>query len=220
MSEDQFKKSDSDFDTKIGTNHAYSKTNATRLGIPTGTMTDYDEMIDTWVEKYGIAKVSQTASPSDHQSKNDIKDKITVFLRPFVKLYYYDNPAATADDIRLAALMVHSTSKSRTALDTTEIPVVDYSPMKGRLMNFVCKDSGGKKAKPKGMVFFRGRIYVGINPPADPALFTRFKDFNKHPIQLAFTAAESGQQVSIAFCYVTKDGPECAYSFVITTTVP
>ena len=217
---DQFKLSDANFDTKIGTNHTYSKTNATRLVIPTTVITHYDLLVDSWVDLYGIAKETQTASPSDHASKNDAKDKSIAFLRPFVKLYYYDNPAATADDIRLAALMVHSTAKSKTALDTTEIPVVEYTPLKGRLMDFVCKNSSGKKAKPKGMVFFRARFFVGINPPADPALFTRFKDFNKHPIQLAFTAAESGQQVSVAFCYVTKDGPECAYSFVITTIVP
>ncbi len=216
----QFKLSDAKFDTKIGTNHSYSVTNATRLGIPPSIMVTYGLICTSWDSRYAVAKETQTASPADHASKNEAKVKGIDFLRPFVKLYYYDNPAATPEDIRLAALMVHSTAKSKMAIDITEIPVVDSNPLKGRLLNFVCKNSSGKKAKPKGMVFFRARIFVGINPPSDPSLFHQFKDFNKHPIQLAFTPEESGQLLTIAFCYVTKDGPECSYSFVITTTVP
>ena len=220
MSKDQFKIADPAFDIKRKTLYSDAVTNATRLVIPTGVMTSWLGEDTAWVESWEIAQVKNSATPVDHLNKNTAKDKLTLMLRRVAKQYYYDNPAATAEDIANAGLVSRSLARGKGIVADTEIPNTTCKPVEGHFFNFMCKDSMGKKGKPKGIVFYRVRYFLGINPPADPGLFPLFKDFNKYPIKLGFTLAQAGQPITMAACYVTKDGTEGSYGFVFSTVIP
>jgi len=217
---DQFKIADPAFDIKRKTLYSSAVINATRLTIPTGVMTSWLGDNTGWEESWEIAQVKNSATPVDHLNKNTAKAKLTLLLRRVAKQYYYDNPAATAEDIANAGLVTRALARGTGVIAETEIPTTSCKPQEGHTFTFVCKDSMGKKGKPKGIVFYRIRYFFGANPPASPGLFPLFKDCNKHPIKLGFTLAQAGQPITMAVCYVTKDGNEGSYGFVFSTVIP
>ena len=149
-----------------------------------------------------------------------MKSKYIQFLRPFLKQYFYDNPLVSDADILEAGLQPHSRAHQRTNNVTDETPVVTAEPKAAHTFSFTCLNSGGKKRKPPKIVFIRIKWHAGPDAPNDPVMFTRFKDFSAHPIQIVFDAADAGKSLAYSACYVTSKGPEAPFTSIVTVIIP
>jgi len=194
--------------------------NATDFEIPSKVILLLTSNSTSWGVYYGVSKFKKTANQVDNENTAAMKSKFIEFLRPFLKQYFYDNPLVSDADIIKAGLQPHSRALERSNIISEEIPTVKAEPKPAHAMNYTCLNAAGKKSKPKKIVFFRVKYHVGANAPTDPVMFTRFKDFSAHPIQITFDAADAGKPLAYAVCYVTNKGPEAPFTNIITTTVP
>jgi len=193
---------------------------ASAFEIPAPVMVNFNALSVSWGGFYGVSKFKKTANQVDNENTAAIKSKFSQFLRPFLKQYFYDNPLVSDADIIEAGLRPHSTSLQRSSIVSGVIPDVTSEPKVGHKLNFTCLNPAGKKIKPKKIVFIRVKYHVGANAPTDPVMFTMFKDFSAHPIQITFDAADAGKPLVYSVCYVTNKGPEAPFTNIVTTTVP
>ena len=193
---------------------------ATAFGIPDTVIETFTSNSVAWGGYWGVSKFKKTANQVDNENTAALKSKYIQFLRPFLKQYFYDNPLVSDADIIKAGLQPHSKAFQRSSSTSDEIPDVTSIPKAGHVMDFTCLNAAGKKRKPKKIVFIRVKYHAGANAPTDPVMFTRFKDFSAHPIQITFDAADAGKPLAYAVCYVTNKGPEAPFTNIITTTVP
>jgi len=217
---DQINIPNPDFDTLQLSILKKSVAKATDFVIPAPVIVNFNALSVDWGGFYGISKFKKTANQVDNENTAAMKSKYIQFLRPFIKQYFYDNPVVSDADIIEAGLHPHSRALERSNIISEEIPIVKAEPKPAHVMNYTCLNAAGKKIKPKKIVFFRVKYFVGPNAPTDPVMFTRFKDFSAHPIQITFDAADAGKPLAYAVCYVTNKGPEAPFTNIITTTVP
>ncbi len=217
---DQFRLADPDFDVFQDGVKSYSITKKTELAISVSNITNITSKSADWSAFFAISKNKKTASQVDNENTRAMKSKYIQFLRPFVKQCFYDNPLATNADILAAGLQTHSESRERSAIVSDEVPSVTAEPKAGHVMLFHCLNAAGKVAKPAKMVFLRVKWFAGADAPTDPTLFTCFKDFSAHPVQITFNAADAGKPLAFAVCYVTKKGPEAPFTTIVHTMVP
>ena len=208
------------FDTLQASILEISKAKTTEFGIPAPVMVLFNSNSVAWGGYWAISKFKKLSNSIDRENTKAMRSKYIKFLRPFIKQYFYDNPLVSDADIIKAGLQPHSKAYQRSSSTSAEIPDVTSTPKAGHLMNFTCLNSSGKKRKPAKIVFFRIKWHAGANPPSDPVMFTRFKDFSAHPIQIIFDAADAGKALVYSVCYVTSKGPEAPFTNIITTTVP
>ncbi len=217
---DQLRLPDESFDTLQESIESYSVTKKTQLGIPPAPLLELSSNKVSWEGYWALSKNKKTASQVDNENTRAMKSKYIDFLRTFVKQYYYDNPAATDADILSAGLIPHSATRPRTIPPSGIMPSVTAEPKAAHTMLFKCLNPGGNVAKPRKIVFIRVKWFVGVDVPAEPEMFTRFKDFSKHPVQITFNTADAGKPMAYAVCYVANDGTEAPFTTIVHTMVP
>ena len=220
MKKDQLAIKNPDFDTLQGSIKKVATDNATAFLIPAAVIANLGNNSDSWVNYWGISKNKKSASQIDNENTKAMKSKYIQFLRPFLKQYFYDNPLVSDADILKAGLQPHSKAYQRTSILSDETPVVTALPKPAHTIGFTCLNSGGKKSKPPKIILIRVKWFAGDGAPDDPVMFTRFKDFSAHPIQIVFDAADAGKALAYSVCYVTSKGPEAPFTSIVTIVVP
>ena len=219
---DQFDIEDALFDVLVNLIYnTLSVVGAPVLGIPTTVFASYLALLTPWNTIYEITKVKSGTTPTDRVARDKAKANLTDFLRLFVKKWLYDNmPPCTNVIIKSLGLKPHSLSRTSHA----GIPVIKATfrtvPNANHGFDCLVLDTAGKKAKPEGVAIIRVRYFVGEDAPANPALFTSFRDYSKQPITLPVGIEAAGLPIAMASCYVNASGQEGPYSTVVVTKVP
>jgi hypothetical protein len=219
---DQFDGPEEEYDTLV--NGMYNELNglpAPGIGIPATTMTAYDTLLTPYNASYAIAKHKNTSTKTQQTTYHTNRAKLTNFLRPFVKMWLYDNDACEDDVITAAGMRLHSTTRTSREGKPSEIPVFVAEPALSHTFHVIIHTSTGNTGKPVGVHCTRIRYFVGANPPADPADFAKFQDYTKNPMELVLLATNAGMPIAMAACYVSESGSiEGNYSAIISTNVP
>lgn len=219
---DQFDCSDEDFDTLA--NQIYTEIQGLPtpgIGVPAATMTAYDALLIPFNASWLIAKNKANCTKTQHTTYLTNRAKLTNFLRPFVQMWVYDNVACSDDVITATGLRLHSGTRTGHGGQPAEIPVMGVTPAAGHTIDVNIRTATGGIGKPVGVHCARVRYFIGATPPADPAEFTKFKDFTKNPMILILPAINAGEEITIASCYVSEsDAIEGRYCDPISINVP
>ena len=219
---DQFSDSDQEFVTL--SNQIYdelSGEDAPKIGVPATVFTQYKDLLTPTNDTWAIAKNKTTSTRVQRTAYKNNRILLTAFLRTFVQQWLYNNDAATTDIIQSTGLRLHSTSRTSHAGAPKDTPVAGVLPLTGHGLKAIVRNEEGKLAKPIGVGVIRARYFIGVGAPANPGEFPKFKDFTKSPFNLFLPAEDSGQMITIAFCYVSSTGAvEGNYCVVIVTKVP
>ena len=219
---DQFEGSDEEYDTLV--NQMYTEIMglpAPGINVPAATMTAFDNLLVPLNLSWGIAKNKANCTKTQHQDFLTKRANMTDFLRPFVKMWLYDNILATDSIITATGLRLHASTRTSHGGQPSEIPVMGLTPLDGHGFDVNIRTATGNIGKPVGVHSTRVRYFMGANPPADPADFPKFQDFTKNPMELVLPAGDAGSEITIAACYVSETGSvEGKYCKEITTNVP
>ena len=219
---DQFTGSEAEFDTLV--NQIYTEIEglaAPGIGVPAATMTTFLGLLTPYNASYLIAKNKENCTKTQHTTYLTNRKNLTDFLRPFVKMWLYDNTAATDAIITATGMKLHSETRTSHGGQPAEIPAMVVKAAAAHTVDVHIHTSTGNIGKPVGVHSTRIRYFIGPNPPADPADFTKFVDFTKNPMALILPAANAGQEITIASCYVSEAGSiEGRYCNAITINIP
>jgi len=219
---DQFDGPDEEYDTLV--NQIYTEIEAVPspgIGVPAGTMTAYDNLLGLHNTSWAIAKHKENCTKTQHQTYLTDRKNLTDFLRPFVKMWLYDNDLATDAIITATGMRLHSDTRTSHAGAPSEIPVQGLKPQDGHTIEVSIRTATGNIGKPVGVHCTRVRYFMGPTPPADPADYPKFQDYTRYPMELVLPAINAGQEISIASCYVSEAGSiEGRYCKAISTNVP
>ena len=219
---DQFTGSDEEYDTLV--NQIYTEIDglaAPGIGVPAGTMTDYEALLSPFNASWLIAKNKANCTKTQHTDFLTKRASLTAFLRPFVKMWLYDNALATDAIITATGMKLHSDTRTSHAGAPSEIPVQALKPQDGHTIEVNIRTATGNIGKPVGVHCTRVRYFMGPNPPADPADYPKFQDYTRYPMELVLPAINAGQEISIASCYVSEVGSiEGRYCAAVSINVP
>jgi hypothetical protein len=219
---DQFEGPNDEYITLVNQTYTFLTTvPIPAIGIPAATMTSFEALLSPLNTSWGIAKNKAASTKAQQTTFSDNRDAMTVFMRPFVQQWLYKNALATDTIIQSTGLRLHSGTRTSHDGEPTEVPVIAVKPMLGHGFAFIVRTALGKKAKPVGVGIIRIRYFMGTGAPVEAADFPLFKDFTKAPITLTLPAANAGQDIAIAICYVSKVGAlEGVYCTMVVTKVP
>jgi hypothetical protein len=219
---DQFTGSETEYDTLV--NQIYTEIEgltAPGIGVPAATMTAYDALLAPYNASWLIAKNKANCTKTQHADYLTKRGNLTDFLRPFVKMWLYDNTLATDAIITATGMRLHSDTRTSHAGAPSEIPVMEVTAAAAHTIDVSIHTSTGNIGKPVGVHSTRVRYFIGATPPAEPADYPKFQDFTKNPMALVLPAANAGEEITIAACYVSETGSvEGRYCNEVTLNVP
>jgi hypothetical protein len=155
---------------------------------------------------YAVSKEASTATRVNRATTKQTRAVVNRLARTFVKQWIFTNGNMTEADIISCGLEPYSGSRTKSTKPES-VPDMFLKPMvshniKGFYRQPEEEPGVRKRGKPVGVKSVKVAWFVGANVPAEPDLYGNFVFFTSTEGILAFNAAQAGQNVTIASCWV------------------
>lgn len=216
---DVIPQSDGDFDTLMNQFIPYVAGHATNLGVPTAMATALTSELELWTDSFADHQAKQTAALAATGVKDQTRATLTTQARAAIRIIQ-NNPAVTDEQRQSMGLPVHDDKRTRVPVPTTR-PVVQIESLEHleHVVNFRDESKPKSKAKPAGVRGAEIWIWIGPNPPADPAGFRWVALDSATPYLMVHEGADVGKTACYALRWENTRGEPGPWSDVVSATI-
>ena len=198
----------------------YVAAHAVQVGISTGAAAGLTAGLQNWNDGLADDQTKAAAAKAATAAKNDAKDALASLARPAIQTIQ-NNPAVTDEVRQLMGLPIPDRTRTRVPVPATRPAVqVESRPSFEHVVNWRDEMTPKSKAKPKGVRGAQIWVWIGPNPPADPAGFKWLALDSATPYLQVHDAGDVGKTAHYALRWENTRGETGPWSVVVSATVP
>jgi hypothetical protein len=221
---DPFNTGNAAYDTFINQCYAAANANALAWGIPVNELAALLAVLTPFNVAWAISKNKSTATSVDRETTKIARAALTSVGRPFVQKWIQLNDQMSDADVISCGVEPRDKTKSAVGVPETE-PDMYLKPLtshniRGSFKQPAGEDGSSKRGKPAGVKSVKVAYFIGANAPAEPRDYGKFISFTSTLGTISFDAADAGQPVTIAACWVNDKMEEGDYCEPQTLNVP